>query len=422
MRNIAFAVIATLSLHPLYGDVVPPSDRRDIRGGSPALHAEFPFVVRVTSWSGSCGGVLIRPEWAVTAGHCLENETDPGDLRVSRGGVTAPEIRLVGAVYMHPRYANTSLGPVGDLALIRLYRPFSDLAMRTVRMASQTLAGYAVPGSALVVVGDAGIEEDLRYREVELDECPDEVPPDSLLLCMSSPGTPLAQAGDSGGPALLRADLTNATQQESSRYVLMGIASAGATIDGTGWARYTPVHPHREWIGSVLASHLPAAGTEPRAVAACEAVQLEPFPRIVADLSPDLHLRVPRVCVAMGDDTGFGALLEYAPDPGSALLDFWWFGDRYLPSETLLGFKATLPDGSVWHARQIESRGNYRWTSQRLADDADSPYDPAKDNVWNCVPGPTWHECLSGRGGESYAYQDLRSRPDLVCDPASGVE
>ena len=58
-------------------------------------------------------------------------------------------------------------GPVSDSALRRLYCPFLDRCMRTVRIAPTTLAAYAAPGSRLVVMVDTGIETDLRCREAD---------------------------------------------------------------------------------------------------------------------------------------------------------------------------------------------------------------------------------------------------------------
>ena len=88
---------------------------------------EFPMLQ--TSEESLCGGALIRPDWVLTAAHCVLS-LKPSDILL-RAGVfnrssqeVTQQVLAIKAIYLHPKaqlYSNTN--PMFDIALIKLEPP-----------------------------------------------------------------------------------------------------------------------------------------------------------------------------------------------------------------------------------------------------------------------------------------------------------
>ncbi|KAJ7385607.1 Chymotrypsin-like elastase member 2A [Desmophyllum pertusum] len=112
------------------GKSVVPQGR--VIGGTDALHGSWPWQVGLYRGDGDskffCGGSLIRPDWVVTAAHCIKDKFQVTDYRVRVGDWHrfypdgTEQVRNASKLIKHSQHNHPSPAN-NDIALIKLERP-----------------------------------------------------------------------------------------------------------------------------------------------------------------------------------------------------------------------------------------------------------------------------------------------------------
>ncbi|XP_047112164.1 trypsin-1-like [Schistocerca piceifrons] len=133
------------------------ADRHCVVGGQAAAVERFPWQVSLQQRGRHhCGGALVRPQWALTAAHCVASYFGLG-LSVRAGTSTRGSggvVRAASSVHPHPGFSWTSFDY--DVGLVKVADPFVFGA--TIQAAGLPLKEPAV-GSLVTVTGWGRLSE-----------------------------------------------------------------------------------------------------------------------------------------------------------------------------------------------------------------------------------------------------------------------
>jgi len=234
---------ATISEKIIGGEEVDPKDR-------------YPFQVALMRRSGSqyCGGMLIAPDWVLSAAHCAGERN--GRVQIGRWDISDNsedyEDIAVDEEFEHPNYNSRTLD--NDFMLLKLEQP-SQYPPVSIDDGSENL-----PAGTDVWVMGWGNTRDSFFNgrpsdillEAEVDvvsnaQCNSDYNGDitDKMICAARPGKDACQ-GDSGGPLILRG-------ADHTEDVVVGIVSWGT---GCANPRYPGVYSRisegYDWINSIV--------------------------------------------------------------------------------------------------------------------------------------------------------------------------
>jgi hypothetical protein len=237
MAAAALALVVPAGISMAAADPEPNIPK--IIGGTDAGQT-YSFMVSLQSNGGGhfCGGSLVRPDWVVTAKHCMSGESAStfqlriGSTKRSSGGTVAKPDTIV----LHPSV---------DIAVIHLKAPVSQQPV--------PVASSAPVNTPIRIIG-WGCTKDPNCGPAPetLQELDTSILADSACggnatsICVNNPGGNRGACyGDSGGPAV---------RGTTGSFQLVGETHGGSGICGENPSIYTDTAALKSWIENLTGS------------------------------------------------------------------------------------------------------------------------------------------------------------------------
>ena len=212
MRNRALLTglmaATTVLAVPLLPAAAAPQDVTPLIVGGHDATEDYSWMVSLQQQGQHfCGGSLIKPDWVVTAAHCVDGQSPEainariGSKDHSNGGTEAK----VSKITVHPDYGSGN--GTADIAVIRLAAPVDNAPVKLAAEAGQPEPSRIIGwGQTTPNQGDGSIPQTLQELDtkvVDAQQCSAGGIDGNTELCTAS-DTPNANAcfGDSGGPQI----------------------------------------------------------------------------------------------------------------------------------------------------------------------------------------------------------------------------